>query len=218
MDITFYIYDFLTGTCFYFSAALCFTGLARKTAIIISGRSHGLRFPVNPVDEYAAGMSVFSRSPLYAGTVAGRDPVLAFISLIFHISVIAAPVTAGAHIILFSQAWNVMPWLFNPRIPVIFGWTGVLTGLSLLIRRSFSRHVKAVSSWRDYAAMTCVLIPLVTGLIVKEFSVYYKTVVIIHCISGHILLIAIGWTRLGHMVFFTAGRFPIPGHPVMNRV
>lgn len=170
------------------------------------------------VGEFTSGESEFIPSTVFAGTIVLRDPILAAASLVFHISVTTVPLTAGAHMILFNQAWHVMPPLFNAEIPLILSWTGIATGLFLLLRRTFLKHVRAVSSWKDYAAMTCVLAPLITGLIARLNPSHYEIIVLMHCISAHILLVAIGWTRLGHFVFFTTGRFPVPDILTVNRL
>lgn len=218
MNIIFQLYDFLTGTCFYFTVSLCIIGLVRKTIIIISGRRHGLRFPAIQAREYVPAGFEADESLLMPVTIAGRDPVLAVVSLVFHISIFAAPLTAVAHMILFDLAWHIMPPPVNPAVTGVFTWTAIITGLYLLARRTFKQNVLAVSSWKDYAAMTCVLTPFVTGLFAREFIGYYEIIIIIHCLSAHALLLAVGWTRLGHMVFFTAGRFTNPDMSVVNQV
>lgn len=142
-----------------------------------------------------------------AMTLASRDMVLAVATTLFHFALIAAPLTARAHGILLDQAWQVFPPRIDPVITGVCTMTAIISGLLLLLRRTFVRRVFAVSSWKDFAAMICVLTPFVTGLLAREMIGNYEIVMLIHCTGAHVLLLAIGWTRLGHMVFFTAGRF-----------
>jgi nitrate reductase gamma subunit len=82
----------------------------------------------------------------------------------------------------------------------------IVCGVLLILRRVFTPYVRAVSSWRDYAVMTLVLVPFVTGLLAREFAGQYEFIMIIHLAGAHMLLVAIGWSRLGHFIFFTTGR------------
>lgn len=193
MYITSGIYDFLAGPGLYITVPLCIAGLARKIIIIISGRNNGLRFLVPQI------------------TAADRDSVLTAAGVIFHASIFMAPLTAMAHAILFDQAWGVLPPRVDPVITSVFTAAAIVTGLFLVLRRTFIRHVFAVTSWRDYAAMCCVLAPFITGMLAGQQVGPYEIIMVIHCASAHVLMLAIGWTRLGHMIFFASGRFVSPG-------
>ncbi len=206
MYITSGIYDFLAGPALYITVPLCIIGTARKIIIIISGRNNGLKFLVPHVKGCAPSGAVSGNLIVPQITAAGRDRVLTATGVIFHVSIFMVPFTAMAHAILFDQAWGVLPPRVDPVFTSVFTAAAIVTGLFLLLRRTFIRHVFAVTSWRDYAAMGCVLIPFITGMLARELVGPYETVMVIHCASAHLLLLAIGWTRLGHMVFFTSGR------------
>jgi len=180
---------------------LCIAGLIRKAAVIIEGRNQGLRFPVFQINGEETG-------PL---TLTGRNPVLAVMSVLFHISIIAAPLTARGHGIMLDLSWGFFPPRFNPLFTSIFTALAMTSGSFLLLRRIFVKHVRSVSTWRDYAAMICVLIPFITGMMARKGIGVYETVMLIHFTGAHIILVATGWTRLGHMVFFTAAFFVTSG-------
>ena len=82
-----------------------------------------------------------------------------------------------------------------------------MTGIILLSRRIIVKHVRALSSREDYLLMFVVLIPFVTGMMARGWIGNYDAVMFIHYIGAHILLVSIGWTRLGHFVFFAAAFF-----------
>ena len=209
MNIVSQLYDFLAGPCLYLTFPLCAAGLLRKALIITAGREFGLRFPgVQRGDLPAAWIERDCIAPVI--TFAGRSPLFAAVSAMFHISIFAAPLTARAHGILLDLAWGVLPPRINPSVTGVFTAAAVISGLFLVMRRTFVSRVLAVSSWRDYAAMICVLLPFVTGLLARESIGNYEIIMLIHCAAAHVLLLAIGWTRLGHMVFFIAGRVAAP--------
>jgi len=206
MDISFQIYFFLTGPAFYITIPLMASGILRKIAVIISARSQGLRFPGSLREIPGNYDSASAKAAHPAG-----DPVLTAASTLFHIAVITGPFLARGHSIFIERAWA----LALPGVPAalttVITVTAIATGSFLLMRRIFLRHVSAVSTWKDYTAMACVMVPFITGLMARSGIAPYESVMLIHCISGHILLIAMGWTRLGHMVFYTAGRLLASG-------
>ena len=218
MDSISQLYDFLAGTCLYITVPLCIAGLARKTVIIISGRFMGLRFQAAFKGGHTAGSFYPGDSGAPVIKHLRRDPLLVITGALFHVSIFAAPLTARAHGILLDQSWNIYPPRIDPVETSAFTATALAAGFILVLRRVFVKHVFAVSSWRDFAAMTCVLVPFLTGMLAGRAAVSYKAVMIIHIVSAHILLIAIGWTRLGHAVFFTAGRLALSGRLTVRSV
>jgi len=202
MDFILQINSFLAGPCLYITLTLCLAGLIRKALIIIEGREQGLKFPVFQTDGEA------DAPPL---TFTGRNPFLAVVSILFHIAVIAAPLTARGHGILLDMSWGVLPPRFNQFFTSSFTGIAMVTGIILLSRRIFLKHVRALSSWSDYAVMICVLVPFVTGMMARGEIGDYEAVMFIHYIGAHILLVSIGWTRLGHFIFFGAALFVTSG-------
>lgn len=202
MDLISQIDSFLAGPCLYITLTICIAGLIRKADVIIEGRKHGLRFPVFLLNQETDATSL---------TLTGRNPFLALVSILFHIAVIAAPLTARGHGILLDMSWGVLPPRFNPLFTSALTGTAMVTGIILLSRRITVKHVHVLSSWRDFAVMICVLIPFITGMMARGGIGNYETVMFIHYLGAHILLVSIGWTRIGHFVFFTAALFVTSG-------
>lgn len=197
MDYISQINSFLAGPFLYVTIPLCIAGLIRKAVIIIEGRRQGLKFPVfqtNGADEPSL-------------TFTARNPVFAAVSILFHLAIIAAPLTARGHGILLDLSWGFLPPRFNPLFTSSFTGLAMVTGIILLSRRIFVKHVRALSSLQDYLLMLIVLLPFVTGMMAKGGIGDYEIVMSIHYSGAHLMLITFGWTRLGHFVFFTAAFF-----------
>lgn len=143
-------------------------------------------------------------------TLADRAPVVLCVSVLFHAAIIIAPLTARAHGILLDLSWGILPPRFSPVFTEFFTAAAIAAGFFLLCRRVIVRHVSAVSSWKDFAAMICVLIPFVTGFLAREMIGPYEIMMLIHVAGANLLLVMVGWTRLGHMVFFIAGKTVAP--------
>ena len=202
MDFILQINSFLAGPCLYITLTLCAAGLIRKAVIIIEGRSRGLKFPVFQPDGEAGAFSL---------AFTGRNPFFAVMSILFHISLIAAPLTARGHGILLDMSWGILPPRFNPIFTSSFTGLAMVTGIILLLRRISLNHVRALSSWKDYLLIFVVLIPFVTGMMARGWIGNYEAVMFIHYLGAHILLVSIGWTRLGHFVFLSAALFVTSG-------
>lgn len=183
--------------------ALCFAGLFRKFIVIINGRGQGLLFPVmQPAESRVLNFNDAGKTFLQRD----HNTLFKITSVVFHICIFAAPLSAKAHAIVFDLSWGISIPGIHPVITEICTFVAIAAGLLLLARRVFIPHVAGVSSWRDYAAMICVLLPYITGLLARLMLFQYEIIMLLHYISANILLIAIGWTRLGHMVFFATGR------------
>ncbi len=204
------LYDFLAGPCLYITVSLCIAGIARKISIVIAGFSSGLRF--SGLQNHGILISGNSGEEIIypASTLADRAPVVLWISVLFHVAIFTAPLTARAHGILLALSWGILPPRFSPVFTEIFTVMAIASGFFLLGRRVLVRHVLAVSSWRDFAAMICVLVPFITGFLAREMIGPYEIMMLIHVAGANLLLIAIGWTRVGHMVFFIAGQAVAP--------
>jgi nitrate reductase gamma subunit len=69
-----------------------------------------------------------------------------------------------------------------------------------LVRRLFRPEVQFVTDWTDYMLLAIVVAPFITGFIAYHqwFGVQWMTIV--HMIAGEVMLAAIPFTRLAHMV------------------
>ena len=70
-----------------------------------------------------------------------------------------------------------------------------------LIRRLKLPEVKFVTSASDYIILAIVAAPFVTGFLAYHQWFGYQFLLILHIISGEVMLMAIPFTRLSHMLF-----------------
>lgn len=136
------------------------------------------------------------------GTVNWRlHPVMTIVTFAFHLCLLAAPIFLMAHAILFKEAWG-------------FGWAslpdGVADGMTVivmagivffLVRRIVRPEVRFVTSASDYVLLAIVAAPFVTGFIAYHQLFAYRWMLVAHIVSGQIMLVAIPFTRLVHMLF-----------------
>ena len=63
-------------------------------------------------------------------------------------------------------------------------------------------EVKSVTFWSDYILLSIVAAPFITGFLAYHQWFGYKFMLILHMLTGEIMLAAIPFTRLSHMLFF----------------
>jgi nitrate reductase gamma subunit len=130
-----------------------------------------------------------------------KHPVLTIVTFAFHISLVIAPIFLLSHIILWEEAWN-LRW---PALPD--GLADVMTVIVVagciffLIRRLTQPEVQFVTSASDYVILAIVAAPFVTGFLAYHQWFAYPYMVIAHILAGEVMLVAIPFTRLSHMVF-----------------
>ena len=70
-----------------------------------------------------------------------------------------------------------------------------------LVRRLTSPEVKFVTSASDYVILAIVAAPFITGFLAYYQWFGYQFFTVLHIITGEIMLVAIPFTRLSHMLF-----------------
>jgi len=142
----------------------------------------------------------------FGATNMKKNPIFTIVTFLFHICLLVSPIFLSSHIILLDEAWNIS-W---PALPA--GTADIMTMIVIsaciffLIRRLRIRVVKFVTSPSDYLLLAIVAAPFITGFWAYHQLPCYSVGMILHILSGEIMLIAIPFTRLSHMFFFLFSR------------
>ncbi|MDQ7781573.1 MAG: nitrate reductase [Desulfomonilaceae bacterium] len=124
------------------------------------------------------------------------------VTFFFHLCVVLVPIFLTAHVVMFSFAWG-PSW--SSLSASVTEWITILVLLALvffLLRRLMLPEVRFVTYPSDYVLLAVAAAPFVTGFIARHQWFDYETMVLIHMIAGAIMLMAIPFTRLSHMLFF----------------
>lgn len=141
------------------------------------------------------------------GTILGSQPMLALLTSVFHLCIIITPVFLVGHNILLFQSWGLSLCTFSESTTDILTVIFLGCALILIIRRIFVPSVRSVTSLYDYLLLLITIAPFLTGYIAYHQLIDYRTIIIIHIIAGELMLLSIGLTKLGHMIFFFFVRF-----------
>jgi len=130
-----------------------------------------------------------------------QNPVMTVAAFTFHICLFLTPVFLLAHNVLLNEAFGVSLWTLPDSLADVLTVIIFFCCLFFLFRRLFVPEVRFVTSGSDYLLLGLVTLPFVTGFFAYHQWFYYQLFLICHIISGELLLMAIPFTRLSHMLF-----------------
>ena len=137
------------------------------------------------------------------------DPLMMIAASVFHVCLILAPIFLLGHNILLDQYWGVslgnLPESFTDGLTIAV----LICAAFFLMRRLFLARVRAITSLYDYVVLLIAVAPFLTGFLAYHQWFDYHIIMILHILAGELLLIAIPFTKLGHMLFFFLYRFLI---------
>ena len=136
------------------------------------------------------------------GTVNWRShPWLTIVTFAFHICLLMTPIFLLAHIVLWDEAWNFSWWTLPDWLAIVMTLIVIAGCVFFFIRRQVTPEVTYVTSASDYIILAIVAAPFVTGLVAYFQWLDVRLFTVLHVLSGEIMLGAIPFTRLSHMLF-----------------
>ena len=130
-----------------------------------------------------------------------KHPALTIVAFAFHICLIVTPIFLLAHVTLVDESWNLSWWTLPDGAAKIMSLIVIAGCVFFLVRRLVSPEVQYVTSASDYIILAIVAAPFITGVIAYYQWFGYQFFMILHILSGEIMLVAIPFTRLSHMLF-----------------
>ena len=136
-----------------------------------------------------------------------KHPFMTIVTFVFHICLIIVPLFLFSHNLLWDESWNISCWSIPDPIADIMTIIVVFCTVFFLVRRFKEPEVRFLSTASDYFLLAIVALPFVTGFIAYHQWSSYQFWLILHILAGEIMLMAIPFTRLSHMLFapFTRG-------------
>ncbi len=130
-----------------------------------------------------------------------RHPVLTVVTFAFHICLVVTPIFLLAHVILWEEAFGLSWWTLPDTLADGMTLIVVAGCIFFLIRRLSQPEVKYVTFASDFVILAIVAAPFVTGFLAYYQWLNYPLIMILHIVAGEIMLVAIPFTRLSHMIF-----------------
>lgn len=126
----------------------------------------------------------------------------------FHLGFLITLFFLSQHIILFKSiigfGWPALP----PAVIDISAVLGIAALIAVLIHRLTDPVLKQISDYQDYLSWLLTMFPLATGfLLMHPMGVPYTTALVLHIASFELLIIAIPFTKLSHMLSIFISRW-----------
>jgi nitrate reductase gamma subunit len=139
----------------------------------------------------------------FASTNMRNHPWMTLITFSFHISLFVTPVFLLAHIMLWQEAWKISWWSLSETAADLMTITVILCCAFFAIRRAVAPEVRFVTFASDYILLATAAAPFITGFLAfHQLFFDYKVMLNLHILCGEVMLMAIPFTRLVHMLFF----------------
>ena len=135
-----------------------------------------------------------------------RQPVLTVVTFAFHICLIVTPLFLLSHVVLWDEAFDISWWTLPDAVADIMTVIVILGAVYFLVRRLSLPEVKFVTSASDFVILAIVAAPFVTGFLAYHQWITYPLMMSLHVLAGDIMLAAIPFTRLSHMLFSPSTR------------
>jgi len=85
----------------------------------------------------------------------------------------------------------------------------LVCGLVFFMRRLLLRRVRIISTGYDFILLFVAIAPFLTGFLAYHHVFNYNMMIILHILSGELILVMIPFSKFFHMVFFFISRFMI---------
>ena len=129
-----------------------------------------------------------------------RHPGMTIVTFAFHICLLVTPLFLLAHVVLIEEAWNLSWWTLPDGLADAMTLIVIAGCIFFFVRRLTQREVQYVTSVSDFVLLVIVVAPFVTGFLANYQWFAYRTLVILHILSGEIMLVTLPFTRLSHMI------------------
>lgn len=196
------MYEFVTGPLAWIAFGIFVIGMIVKVVSLLSLTSKKDKVVFNHLSLGWSIRSIFRWLIPFGSRSMREKPVLTIAIFVFHICLLAIPIFLLGHNILWDERWGITWWTLSEMTTDYMALIMVAAAVVLLIRRIVLPEVKIVTTAYDYLLLAIATAPFITGYIAYHQWFDYKTMLIIHILCGEIMLIAIPFTKLSHMILF----------------
>jgi nitrate reductase gamma subunit len=219
------MYEFITGPLVWISFGIFFAGLAYQFMRFIQvtqkaelnylptvkkkkkKKSKKAKKKVTKKGPNKLIVLFFKWTAFFKNSILFKQPFMMGVSIVFHILLFVVPLLTLAHNSLIKKAIGFSLPSLSAGVTDVLTFLFLICAFIFLVRRIFFRKVRSISTLYDYLVYAITVTPFVTGFIAYHQWFDYKTVITVHILSGELMLLAIPFTKLGHMIYFFLYRF-----------
>ena len=199
------VYELVRGPFAWVALIIFVAGsLYRIISMLVTGKKEPALYPSTSFKD--AVRSILHGLIPFGSTYMRRQPLFTIVTLGFHLSVIILPLFLLAHIVLWYESWQILWWSLPDLLADFMAIWVILACIYFLGRRWVVPEVKKVTRPGDILLPAIILLTFLTGFLAYHQWGPYRPIMILHVLAGEILLIAIPFSKLGHMLFFMFSR------------
>jgi hypothetical protein len=150
-------------------------------------------------------------------TVLSKSPVTILVSVVFHLCLFLAPLFLLAHQMLMKRSMGFSLFSLSEDATHLMTIVFLLCAFYFLMRRVLLARVRMITSVNDYLILVLTSLPFLTGLLAYYQFYDYRTMMVLHMLSGELMLMTAPFTKVFHMVFFFVGRFLLINQHTLGR-
>lgn len=128
-----------------------------------------------------------------------KSPIFYGISYIFHLLLLVIPIFLLSHVVLLEESmqWS---WItLNDTVADGLTLIVIIALIFFMVRRIVVPEVKFLTKASDFVFILIVALPFVTGFLAYHQFFAYQWMVLVHVLSGELMIILIPFTRFFHM-------------------
>ena len=199
------IYELVRGPFAWVALTVFIAGsLYRIIAMLVTGKKEPALYPSTSFS--GAVRSILHGLIPFGSTYMRRQPLFAIVTIGFHLCVIILPLFLLAHIVLWYESWQILWWSLPDLLADLMAIWVILASIYFIVRHWVVPEVKKVTRPSDILLPAIILLTFLTGFLAYHQWAPYRPIMILHVLAGEILLIAIPFSKLGHMLFFMFSR------------
>ncbi|MBI9082449.1 MAG: nitrate reductase [Desulfobacterales bacterium] len=195
------VYQFVAGPLAWIAFVVFIGGCLYRLASMIRLVNQKERFIYSFMSWKYSLRSIAHWVTPFAAVNMRRHPFMTIVTFSFHVSLLLVPVLLLSHIILWDEGWGISWWSLPDGLADLMTLVVIGACIFFLVRRQVRPEVAYVTSASDYVILAIVAAPFVTGLFAYHQWFDYPLMMVLHVVSGEIMLVAIPFTRLSHMLF-----------------
>lgn len=201
------MYAFVNGPLVWIAFCVLILGGIWRIASLIAQSRRTDRVFYDHANAGAALTSILAWLVPFGSRSWREHPGTTILTSAFHICLIAAPLFALGHTATLAMnrgiAWPSLPDGVVDAMTLVF----MAAALGLLIRRFVVPEVRIVTECVDYVFWAVTFLPFLTGyLAAHKLLLAPDTMLLLHVLSGCVMLILLPFTKLAHAFLFFMSR------------
>lgn len=199
--------DFMRGPALQIATAVLVLGLIyRVFHLLLLGRRKNLAAPRS--SEWGPGLRTVWHRSLISVNLTPRGQFILVTGYVFHLGFLIVLLFLSQHIELFRSVlgfgWPALP----PGLITFAAVLAIAAMVALLVHRFTDPVKRLISDYQDYLTWALTILPLLTGVMLRQgILLGYQQMLIVHIASVELLMIAIPFTKLDHMLTTFSARW-----------